>query len=214
MVCHWDLVGVMGPRDPNTPKRAWKKLVISVDDLEESGNEAPSPATDLAASAFAVQNAANVLVTELAAVQATFIQFQDTLAGSLNRLTDRVPGEGTGRGAGGSSCSSGLASTTHMGGGAPSRQMEIVLVMAAGNAEAGPSEEVVGLIRQARTSLFLLSDKNMEPSDESYINEAKGSGSEEGSEDENEDVEENVREDVDEDVEEADEMDVDQTLRD
>jgi hypothetical protein len=34
----------------------------------------------------------------------------------------------------------------------------------------------------------------MEPSDESYIDEAEGSGSEEGSEDENEDVEEDVEE--------------------
>jgi hypothetical protein len=66
---------------------------------------------------------------------------------------------------------------------------------------------VVGLIRRAR---FLSSDENTEPSDELYVDEAKGSGSKESSED----VEENVREDVDEDVEEADEMDVDQTLRD
>jgi hypothetical protein len=64
--------------------------------------------------------------------------------------------------------------------------------------------------------LFLPSDENTEPSDGSYVDEAKGSGSgseegsEEGSTDENADVEE----DVDEDVEEADEMDVDQTLRD
>jgi hypothetical protein len=63
-----------------------------------------------------------------------------------------------------------------------------------------------------RTPLFLPSDENTEPSDESYVDEAKGSGSgsEESSADENADVEE----DVDEDVEEADEMDVDQTLRD
>jgi hypothetical protein len=33
----------------------------------------------------------------------------------------------------------------------------------------------VGLIRQAWTPLFLLSDKNTEPSDESYVDEAKGS---------------------------------------
>jgi hypothetical protein len=92
--------------------------------------------------------------------------------------------------------------------------METVPAMAAGNAEAGPSEAAVGLIRQARTPLFLPSDENMELSDESYVDEAKGSSSEEGSEDENENVEENVGEDVDDDVEEADEMDVDQTLRD
>jgi hypothetical protein len=98
--------------------------------------------------------------------------------------------------------------------GAPSRQTETVLAMAAGNAEAGPSEAAVGLVRWARTPLFLPSDKNTEPSDESYVNEAKGSGSEEGSEDENKDVEEDVDEDVEEEEEEADEMDIDQTLRD
>jgi hypothetical protein len=91
MACHWDLVGVTGPQDPNTPKWACKtvkKPVISVDDLEDSGDEAPSPATDLAASVFAIRNAASGLVTESAAIQATFVQFQDTLAGSLDRLTE------------------------------------------------------------------------------------------------------------------------------
>jgi hypothetical protein len=80
MLCHWNLVGITGPRDPNGPKWAHKtvkKPVISVDDLEDSGDKAPSPLMDLAASAFAVRNTANVLVTEFAAVQATFIQFQD-----------------------------------------------------------------------------------------------------------------------------------------
>jgi hypothetical protein len=69
--CHWDLVGVMGPRDLDSSKRARKtvkKPIISVDDLEDSGDEAPSPATDLAASAFAVRNAANALVTESASI--------------------------------------------------------------------------------------------------------------------------------------------------
>jgi hypothetical protein len=65
-----------------------KKPVISVEDLEDSGDEAPSPSTDLAASAFAVRNAANALVTKFVAVRATFIQFQDILAGSLDRLTE------------------------------------------------------------------------------------------------------------------------------
>jgi hypothetical protein len=64
----------------------------------------------------------------------------------------------------------------------------------------------VGLIRQARTHLFPPSDENTEPSDESYVDEAKGSGNEDSSEDEN------MEEDKDE--EEADEMDIDQTLRD
>jgi hypothetical protein len=70
--CHWDLVGVMGPRDPNTPKQARKtvkKLVIDVDDLEDTGDGTiPSPAMDLAASAFAIRNAANALVTESASI--------------------------------------------------------------------------------------------------------------------------------------------------
>jgi hypothetical protein len=90
-VCHWDLVGVTGPQDPNAPKRARKmvkKPVIDVDDLEDSGDEAPSPSTDLMASVFAVRNAANALVTELATVRATLVQFQDTLTGSLARLTE------------------------------------------------------------------------------------------------------------------------------
>jgi hypothetical protein len=65
-----------------------KKPVISVDDLEDSGDKALSPSTDLAASAFAIWNVANALVMEFAAVQATFIQFQDILAGSLDRLTE------------------------------------------------------------------------------------------------------------------------------
>jgi hypothetical protein len=59
-----------------------KKPVIDVDDVE-----APSPVADIASLSFALRNAANALVTESAAIRATFIQFQDTLAGSLNRLT-------------------------------------------------------------------------------------------------------------------------------
>jgi hypothetical protein len=64
-----------------------KKPVIDVDELEDAGDEAPSPVADIVSSSFALWNAANVLVTESAAVWATFIQFQDTLVGSLNRLT-------------------------------------------------------------------------------------------------------------------------------
>jgi hypothetical protein len=64
-----------------------KKLVIDVDNIEDAGDEAPSPAADIASSSFALRNVANALVTESAAVQAAFIQFQDTLAGSLDRLT-------------------------------------------------------------------------------------------------------------------------------
>jgi hypothetical protein len=70
------------------------------------------------------------------------------------------------------------------------------------------ASDKVGLIRQARNPLFLPLDENTEPSDEPYIDEAKGSGSEEGSEDKNK----NMEEDADE--EEADKIDIDQTLRD
>jgi hypothetical protein len=73
--CHWDLVGVTGPWDPNALKRARKTAktpVINVDDLEDADDGAvPSPATDLAASAFAVWNVANALVTESASIQGT-----------------------------------------------------------------------------------------------------------------------------------------------
>jgi hypothetical protein len=77
MACHWDLVGVTGPQDPNASKRACrtvKKPVINVDDLEDAGDgAAPSPVMDLAASAFAVRNAANVLVMESAFILGTFM---------------------------------------------------------------------------------------------------------------------------------------------
>jgi hypothetical protein len=62
----------MGPRDLNVPKRAYKtvkKPVINVDDLEDADDRAvPSPATDLVASAFAIRNMANALVTESASI--------------------------------------------------------------------------------------------------------------------------------------------------
>jgi hypothetical protein len=46
-----------------------KKPVIDVDDLEDTGNGTiPSPVMDLAASAFAVRNTANALVTESASI--------------------------------------------------------------------------------------------------------------------------------------------------
>jgi hypothetical protein len=91
MACNWDLVGVTGPQDPNTPKQACKtvkKPIINVDNLKDAGNEAPSPATDLAASVFAVRNAANALVTESASIRGTFIQFHEQIATSLDRMTE------------------------------------------------------------------------------------------------------------------------------
>jgi hypothetical protein len=67
-----------------------KKPIISVDDLEDSGDEAPSPVTDLAASAFAVRNAANALVTESASIRGTFIWFHEHIATSLDRMTETL----------------------------------------------------------------------------------------------------------------------------
>jgi hypothetical protein len=66
-----------------------KKPVIDVDDLEDDGDGTiPSPATDLAASAFAVRNAANALVTESASIRGTFIRFHEHIATSLDRMTE------------------------------------------------------------------------------------------------------------------------------
>jgi hypothetical protein len=229
MACHWDLVGVTGPWDPNTSKwarRIVKKPVIDVDDLEDTGDRSlPSLAVDIASSSFALRNVANTLVTESAAIWAMFIQFQDTLAGSLDRLTEFLVKEQAEAWEDHHVALGLLQRLVWVAEGVPLRQTETFPATVAGNAEAGPLEaavytetvaldEVVGLIRQAQTPLFLPSDENTEPSDELYVDEAKGSGSEEGSEDENEDVKEDEDEDVDEDVEEADEMDIDQTLRD
>jgi hypothetical protein len=159
---------------------------------------------------------ANALVTESAAIWATFIQFQDTLTGSLNRLMEFLVKEQAEVWENSQAALGLLQRLVWAAEGAPSRQMETVLVTAAGNAEAGPSEaavstgtialDEVGWIRQAQTPLFLPSDENTEPSDESYIDEVEGSGSEAASEDKNKEE--------DEDEEEADKMDVDQTLRD
>jgi hypothetical protein len=92
MVCRWDLVGVTGPWDPNTLKwarKTVKKPLINVDDLEDAGDgTAPSPAMDLASSAFAVRNAANVLVTESASIWGTFVRFHEQIASSLDRMTE------------------------------------------------------------------------------------------------------------------------------
>jgi hypothetical protein len=207
-------------------RRIVKKPVIDVDDLEDAGNESlPSPVADSVSSFFALRNTANVLVTELTAIQATFIQFQDTLTGSLNRLMEFLVKEQAEAQEDRHAALDLLQRLVQAVEGALSRQTEIIPAMAAGNTEAGPSEavvytetialdEVVGLIRWAWAPLFLPSDGNTDPSDESYVDDAEGSGSEEGSEDENEDVEEGEDEDVNEDVEEADKMDVDQTLRD
>jgi hypothetical protein len=151
---------------------------------------------------------------EFVAIWATFIQFQDTLAGSLDRLTEFLVKEQAEAWEDHYAVLDLLQQLIRVAEGAPSRQTETILATAAGNAEAGPSGAAVGLIRQARTPLFLPSDENTEPSDESYVDEAKGSSSKEGSEDVEENVREDVDEDVEEDVEEADEMDVDQTLRD
>jgi hypothetical protein len=66
-----------------------KKPVINVDDLENAGDgTTPSPVTDLAASVFAVQNAANVFVMESASIWGTFIWFHEQIATSLDRMTE------------------------------------------------------------------------------------------------------------------------------
>jgi hypothetical protein len=195
-----------------------KKPVIDVDDVEDAGDEAPSLAADIVSASFALRNAANALVIESAAVRATFIQFQDTLAESLDRLTAFMVKEQAEVQEDRQAAFRLLEQIAETLERSSPRRAGVVPMMVAGNAEAGPSGVAVGLIRWARTPLFLLSDENTEPSYESYIDEAKGSGSgnEESSAESNEDTEENVREDVEEDVEEEEEeeMDVDQTLRD
>jgi hypothetical protein len=187
-----------------------KKPVIDVDNIEDAGNEAPSLAADIASASFALQNAANVLVIESAAVQATFIQFQDTLAESLDKLTVFMVKEQAEAWEDRQAAFRLLERIMETLERSSPRRAGVIPMTVAGNPEAGPSGAAVGLIRQARTPLFLPSDENTEPSDESYVNEAKGSssGNEESSTEGNEDTEENAEE------EEEDEMDVDQTLRD
>jgi hypothetical protein len=66
-----------------------KKPVISVDDLKDAGDgTVPSPATDLAASTFAVRNTANALVTASASIRGTFIWFHEQIVTSLDRMTE------------------------------------------------------------------------------------------------------------------------------
>jgi hypothetical protein len=187
-----------------------KKPVIDVDDVEDTGDEAPSPTADIASASFTLRNMANALVIESAAVRATFIQFQDTLAESLDRLTVfmvKEQAEAREDRQAAFRLLERIAETLER---SSPRQVGVVPTTVVGNAEAGPSGAAVGLIRRAQTPLFLPSDENTEPSDELYVDEAKGSGSgnEESSAEGNEDTEENAEED------EEDEMDVDQTLRD
>jgi hypothetical protein len=60
-----------------------------VDDLEDVGDRTvPSPATDLAASAFAIQNVANVLVMESVSIRGNFIRFHEQIAMGLDRMTE------------------------------------------------------------------------------------------------------------------------------
>jgi hypothetical protein len=68
-----------------------KKPIITVDDLEDAGDRAaPSPATDLAASVFAVRNAANALVTESASIRGTSIRFHEQIMAGLDRMTEML----------------------------------------------------------------------------------------------------------------------------
>jgi hypothetical protein len=109
-----------------------------------------------------------------------FIQFQDTLAGSLDRLTEFLVKEQAEAWKDHHAALGLLQRLVRVAEGVPLRQTETVLVTVAGNTEAGHLEaavytetialdEVVGLIRRARTPLFLPLDKNTEPSDESYL---------------------------------------------
>jgi hypothetical protein len=205
-----------------------KKPVINVDDDDEvAGGSLLSPAVDLMSSSFVLQNAANALVTESATLRATFIHFHDKISGSLDKLMEFMVKEQAEAQEDWHAVLGLLRWLIAAAEGVPSVQTEIVPAAMAGNTEAGPSaaagyaetvdsETVARLVRRTWTPLFLPSDENMEPSDEPYVDEAKGtsSGSEESSAEGSEDVEENVDEDVEEDEEEADEMDIDQTLRD
>jgi hypothetical protein len=116
-----------------------KKPIINVDaDEEVAGRSLPSPAVDIVSSSFALWSTVNVLVTELAAVWATFIQFQDTLAESLDRLTEFLVKE---QAEAREDCHAALGllqRLVQVAEGAPSRKIETVLAMVAGNAEAGP----------------------------------------------------------------------------
>jgi hypothetical protein len=173
------------------------KPVINLDDDEEvAGGSLPSPPADITASSFVLWNAANTLVTESAAVRATFIQFQDRIAGSIDRLTVFLVKEQAGAREDCHSTLNLLQRLVWAVEGEPLMQAETV--PAAVNAETADPEAVFGLIRRPRTPLFLPSDENTEPGDESYTDRADNSGSEEGSEDE----------------EEAEEMDVDAMLKD
>jgi hypothetical protein len=156
--------------------------------------------------------------TDRCPLTATFIHFHDKISESLNKLTEFMVKEQAEAREDRHTVLVLLRRLVAAAEGAPSVQTETVPAATAGNAEAGPStvvgyaetvdsEMVAGLVRRARTPLFLLSAENTEPSDESYVDEAKGSGSgsKESSAEGSEDVEENVEED--------DEMDIDQTLR-
>jgi hypothetical protein len=210
----------MGPQDLVAPKwscKAVEKPIVTVDGNEEvMSGSLPSLVADIASSSFTLQNAANALVTESAAIWATFIQFQDTLTGSLDRLMGFLVKEQAQAQEDHHAVLDLLQQLVQVVEGVPSRQMETVRATAVGNSEAGPLGVVVytetialdevGLIRWAWTPLFLLSDAKTEPSDELYVNEGEGSSSKEGSKDKNGEE--------DEDEEEADNMDLNQTLRD
>jgi hypothetical protein len=139
-----------------------KKPIVTVDaDEEVASRSLPSPVADIASSSFALQNVANMLVMESAAVWATFIQFQDTLAGSLDRLTGFLVKEQAEAREDCHAVLDLLQRLIQVAEGQPSRQTETVWAMAAGNAEAGPSGvavytetialDEVGLIRWAQT---------------------------------------------------------------
>jgi hypothetical protein len=141
---------------------------------------------------------ANVLVTESAAIQATFIQFHNKIAGSLDRLTEFLVKEQAEVQEDRHTVLGLLQRLVWAAEGAPARQVEAIPAAVAENTEAGPlvaggdmetvaSEMVVGPAGRAWTPLFLLSDENTEPSDESFVSGVESSSSEGDSEDKGED---------------------------
>jgi hypothetical protein len=147
MACHWDLVGVTSPQDLVAPKRSRKtvkKPVVTVDANEKVASRSlPSLAADIVSLSFALWNTAKVLVMESVAIQAMFIQFQDTLAGSLNRLMGFLVKEQAEAQEGHHAVLNLLQQLVQVVERAPSRQTETVWVAAVGNTEAGPSGAAV-----------------------------------------------------------------------
>jgi hypothetical protein len=85
-------MGITGPQDPNSStwaRKAAKKPVINVDNLEDAGNGSIlSQVTDLTASVFAIRNVANVLVMDLASIWGTLVWFHKQITTSLDKMIE------------------------------------------------------------------------------------------------------------------------------